>query len=733
MRRVTFFLLLLAATVAATCQSMAQKPDYNFDFEQVAADSATGWVGSSNKDYRRSLDSTIAKSGNYSAVLEFIGEQPSFGTWTFVLPENYPGKKITLSGYIKTENVEGYAGLWMRIDPQIAFNNMQQEGISGTTDWKRYEFTLTMAPERTERIVLGALLAGKGKLWVDGLKVTIDGKDIATVVPLEKPAAKRDTAFDTGSAITLPDLNVKQVEDLKALGLVWGFVKYHHPTIAKGDVNWDYELFRVMPAVLAARNDAERDEALVEWIQKLGPVERGGDKSAVNAKLQPDLDWITTSGFSEALTTLLTDIRQAKRTDSHYYIGLMPSVRNPEFKNETAYERMEPADDGLRLLALYRYWNMIQYFFPYKNLIEEDWKDVLGEFVPKFAGVDDMEGYMLALLELIGRVHDTHATIRGNPVLDKFFGERHVPVDVHFVEEQAVVTGYRHDVWGKATGLEVGDVITAVDGKRIADRTKELMKYAPASNYARKLRDIGPMLLRSNDSALRIDGVRDGRRFSKVLNTYEPGELKFNNPFYVEDMDFKIIGDDIAYINNGSFNAKDLPLYWDRMKNRKGMIIDARNYPRHFPIHQLSAYLMPYPIPFVAISRGSVQQPGFFVVDPPTSVGAVNGKRYDGKVVILVNEMSLSSAEYHAMAYRVHPNATVMGSATAGADGNISPIMLPGGIRTVISGIGIYYPDGGETQRVGIVPDIEVKPTIQGIKEGRDEVLEKAIKLIKEE
>lgn len=730
MRRIAFFFLLLTATVSTACQSMAQKPSYNFDFEQVSGGDAIGWVGNGNKDYRRSLDSVVTQSGNYSAVLEFVGEQPGFGTWTFVLPENYPGKKITFSGYIKTENVEGYAGLWMRIDPQIAFNNMHQEQISGTTDWKRYEFTLDMAPERTEQIVLGALLSGKGKLWVDGLTVTVDGKDIATVAPLEKPAAKRDTAFDRGSGINLPDLGGEQVQNLKELGLIWGFVKYYHPTVASGAVNWDYELFRMLPTVLEARNDAERDEALVEWIRKLGPVQKGDGEPTVKAKLKPDLDWITTSGFSDALSTLLMDIRQAKRSDNHYYVGTIPNVGNPEFKNEEAYMRMEPADDGMRLLALYRYWNMIQYFFPYKNLIEEDWKGVLGEFVPKFAAVGDSEGYMLALLELIGRIHDTHASIRNHPVLNRFFGERHAAVDVHFVEEQAVVTGYRHDEWGEDSGLEVGDVITAINGKSVADRTEELLKYVPASNYARKLSDIGPMLLRSNDSTVRVDAVRNGRRFSKVLKTYGPGELKFNNPFYVQDMDFKIIGDDIAYINNGSFDAKDLSIYWDRMRNRKGLIIDARNYPAHFPIHQLSAYLMPYPIPFVVFSRGSVQHPGFFVMNQPLNAGRSNDKRYDGKVVILVNETSLSSAEYHAMAYRVHPNATVMGSATAGADGNVSPIVLPGGIRTAISGIGVYYPNGGETQRVGIVPDIEVKPTIEGIKEGRDEVLTRAIEWI---
>ncbi|CCH57291.1 peptidase S41 [Fibrisoma limi BUZ 3] len=53
------------------------------------------------------------------------------------------------------------------------------------------------------------------------------------------------------------------------------------------------------------------------------------------------------------------------------------------------------------------------------------------------------------------------------------------------------------------------------------------------------------------------------------------------------------------------------------------------------------------------------------------------------------------------------------------------------GLRTMFSGIGVYYPDGLETQRIGIVPDIDVKPTIQGIREGRDELLERAVELIK--
>jgi len=97
---------------------------------------------------------------------------------------------------------------------------------------------------------------------------------------------------------------------------------------------------------------------------------------------------------------------------------------------------------------------------------------------------------------------------------------------------------------------------------------------------------------------------------------------------------------------------------------------------------------------------------------------------------MIVNELSQSQAEYTAMAFRAGINTTIIGSTTAGADGNVSTIMLPGGLRTMISGIGVYYPDGTETQRIGIVPDIEIHPTVEGIRNGRDELLEKAIDLI---
>jgi C-terminal processing protease CtpA/Prc len=99
-------------------------------------------------------------------------------------------------------------------------------------------------------------------------------------------------------------------------------------------------------------------------------------------------------------------------------------------------------------------------------------------------------------------------------------------------------------------------------------------------------------------------------------------------------------------------------------------------------------------------------------------------------VAVLVDEVSQSQAEYTAMAFRA-AGAIVVGSTTAGADGNVSEIPLPGGLRSMISGIGVFYPDRSPTQRIGIVPDIEMRPTLAGIREGRDEVLEAAIEALR--
>jgi hypothetical protein len=192
----------------------------------------------------------------------------------------------------------------------------------------------------------------------------------------------------------------------------------------------------------------------------------------------------------------------------------------------------------------------------------------------------------------------------------------------------------------------------------------------------------------------------------------------------------KILQNNIGCIFPGSLKKGEIDSIMSVLANTKGLIIDFRCYPSDFIVFSLGKFLMPKPTKFVKFSVGSMVNPGEFTFTQPLLVGENRIDYYKNKIVIIVNEITQSSAEYHTMAFRVAPEAIVIGGTTAGADGNVSTIMLPGNIRTMISGIGVYYPDGTETQRVGIIPDIEMHPTIKGIRNGEDELMNKAIELI---
>ncbi len=172
-----------------------------------------------------------------------------------------------------------------------------------------------------------------------------------------------------------------------------------------------------------------------------------------------------------------------------------------------------------------------------------------------------------------------------------------------------------------------------------------------------------------------------------------------------------------------------MPKYLEAIEGTRGLIIDIRNYPSDFVVFALGQHLVPQTTPFARFTRGDLTSPGTFRFSDSTSLSP-KSPFYDGKVVVLVDEASQSSSEYTSMAFRAGPNAAVVGSQTAGADGNISRITLPGGYETMISGIGVFYPDRSPTQKIGIIPDVTIRPTIAGVRAGRDEVLEEAVQMI---
>ena len=733
MKKIIFVLLFFLMTNNFYCQTKTGLENNNLNFDKVENGKPVNWESFGSSDYLVSVDSTDVESGKYSGVIEYHGDNPEYKAVSYSIPEIYEGKKIKLTGYLKTENVTGSASLWMRIDPLVAFDNMQNRPVKGTSGWTKYEITLDLQSSKAKTIVVGGLLTGKGKMWIDNLQISIDEKALADVPEKALLPAEKDKEFDKGSKINAIVLNDEKINDLKTLGLVWGFLKYYHPNVAKGNFNWDYELFRILPSVLKSKNHGERDSMLSNWIETLGSFDLNNNEADVTKRgtIKPDLDWIQQSNFSKTLTDELIKVENAKRVGNSYYISMMPGVGNPEFDHEDSYSAMKYPDAGFRVLSLFSYWNKIQYFFPYKDLIKEDWKDVLKEFIPKFVNAANETEYKLAALELIGRIHDTHANIYGkDEALNKYFGTHYSPVEITFIDNKPIVTGYYNETSGKASGMKRGDEIISINDKPVEAIIKDQLKYTPASNYPTQLRNLSRNLLRSNDSTIQIEYKRDSKINSATVKTYSADSINRYKNLSKNDTCFKLIDNNIAYLYPGTIKQSYLPSIAKDLQNTRGLIIDMRCYPKEFIVFSFGKYLMPISTPFVKFTTGSIVNPGLFTMSEPLSVGERNMSFYNRKVVILINETTQSQAEYTTMAFRAAPKVTVIGSTTAGADGNVSPIYLVGDIRTMISGIGVFYPDGKGTQRVGIVPDMVVEPTIEGIKKGKDEVLEKAIQII---
>jgi hypothetical protein len=134
--------------------------------------------------------------GKSSGYIKSINEAPTgFGTLMQMCQANeFRGKRVRLSAYVKAKDIEKWAGVWFRIDgPEnkaLGFDNMQDRPIKGTNDWKKYEIVLDV-PEASVYLAFGILLEGKGQAWIDAIKLEPVSKD----VPTTKPSPEKEPIY----------------------------------------------------------------------------------------------------------------------------------------------------------------------------------------------------------------------------------------------------------------------------------------------------------------------------------------------------------------------------------------------------------------------------------------------------------------------------------------------------------------------------------------------------------
>ncbi len=694
-------------------------------------------------------DGSRALHISYSA-----GENPAYTpAYTNVIATTKGGSKggvITFSGSLKTQDTDAAAIIW--IEQQAGGKRIEismTETQAGNNDWQLYEVQQKVHAG-AEMIFVGVSLNGKGSIWADNFQLQIDGDPVMFTKDAPHAATdsiKADTEFQSGSGVDLAELNESQTSDLALLGQIWAFLKYHHPNVAGGEYHWDYELFRIMPKVLAATSREDRNRRIADWITGLNAVEKCDPcvQQPEKPVFAAELNWLSDSAIlGEELSGLLTRIYTNRYGGTQQaYVKLVPHIGNPEFLNEQRYTHLKDIDSGYRILGLLRYWGMIEYWFPYRDVIGRSWKEILPQYLPQAVRAKDDAEYRQVMMRVIAEVNDSHAfwyMARDEiPPVGKCQG----PFHLRTIGEKFIVSGHKITSVSADNAVRKGDIIVAVDGQPVPEMVTQLMPFYAASNRAGKFRNISRRLLAGTCGSARLTVEREGQRLEVRFERIDLESVKSQEwqRRTLSGRPFQLIDNDIAYIafrhygdNPPASVDGKVAAFMEQAMERQGIIFDLRAYPNIRAIDAITKYLSPEVRLFVRFTGMDTRNPGYAVPSAALTTGGGNGaSAYGGKIVILIDESTQSAAEFHAMKLQAVSDPTVIGMPSAGADGDVSYILLPGGIATSITGLGVYYPDGSPTQRVGIQPDIFIEPTVQGIAQGRDEVLERAKQHIRQQ
>lgn len=530
-----------------------------------------------------------------------------------------------------------------------------------------------------------------------------------------------------------PELTVMQAKNLATLGKLWGFLKYYHPSVANGAVDWDSVLLAKIPVFLQAANKKNIDTIVTAWLNELGTVDNCEKcNNDLSGKFLTNLDtqWISNAGFSSAIANRLRFIRNNRYQGEPYYFAagtaLQIRIVNEKTYNSQYYLYPAPAE---RLLTLFRYWNIVNYFSPYKYIAPKKWDSVLLRFVPLFYAAKDTLDYHFNILKLIASLEDGHASLMWSAAMRRQLNNYlYVPFQCLIVENKAVVTKFYNAALCERQGIQLYDIIDSIDGESVADRIKRFSPYVhAASNAEAAMANICESFLFSGADSICpiVKTTSKGTERQSIVRYARAPFVAEANP-----ISWKLLPGNIGYVNLEHVRAAEVEAMMDSLANTKGIIFDLRDYPQGtWPA--IGARLSPARFYMCRQTYPDLRYPGVFNYLPERWVGKENPAHYKGKVVLLVNAYSKSHSEYSAMALQAAAKTITIGSTTAGADGNVTDwINLPGGFRTRFSGLGIYYPDGTQAQKKGVKIDIVCKPSLKGALARTDELMEMAIRVI---
>lgn len=498
-------------------------------------------------------------------------------------------------------------------------------------------------------------------------------------------------------------------QELATVCKIWGFLKYHHPLVAKGKLNWDTEFIKI-----ASDNQVnEFNSTMITWIKSLGGLNKSYFVAINKLNDNESLNWINADTLiDDSLRNILWLVYHHRIHSSAYYVKPFFVNGTVLFKNEKVYEDMDYSNLSMRLLAVSRYWNAINYFYPYLKLMDDDWNSILPQAIDKMKAVSTLEEYINTLRWMVKQTCDGHNLFYA---LYSFKRDslKWAPYTYKIYEGKIWVEGCYVDKSDLYNKLQVGDEIVGVNNQTATEHINYWQFYLNASNTSGLLNHVSYYALCGYDSMLNVKVKRADTFFDVTIKRFKEEQIIKLKQSIKQTKDTLI--NTVPYLNLAHVSKKEIRQFLKRHFNANAMIVDLRNYPKADPKVVFAKYLLSERTKFADIRLMDVYNPGRFRRMKKDSsiwdyswIGSRNKNTYKGKVILLVDASTISHAEFTAMAMQVMPQVTVIGSQTGGANGNVTTLELPGNFITTMSGMGVWYPDATQSQRKGIRIDVPV-------------------------
>jgi C-terminal processing protease CtpA/Prc len=385
----------------------------------------------------------------------------------------------------------------------------------------------------------------------------------------------------------------------------------------------------------------------------------------------------------------------------------------------------------MRVLAAFRLWSVIDRFYPYKHLIG-DWDAAFAESIPSFLSASTRHDSVGASLELAAHVEDGHTTVLG-PGVPEFFGEYFADFEVRLVQGRFVVMA----LGGKSekAGLRVGDVIVDVDGEPLQARVKRMYGSIAGSTEKARTNRVARFALRgAAGSVARLRIERGNERLTVAVPrvaTYRLREAA--TPTY------RMLTDDVGYADLTRLEPREVESMFFALRKAKSILFDVRGYPKgtawtiapRLGSGEPRAAAMFSRPQIIASASGDLQSGKLTFMQPLPDGRSL--KRYQGRTYMLIDDRAISQAEHTGLFFETANGTRFIGTPSAGANGDMTTMVLPGAVYVSFSGHDVRHANGDQLQRVGLTPALLVEPTVAGLQAGIDEVLQKAIEYAEEQ